>query len=92
MSQIHDGVIKNKIEPLLYEYEYNKGKEFKLIMESQYNAIKFVRDFNKVSQGVIGISPKEAFKNISKIGINPSNKDINAFKDFYLYDGNKIKL
>lgn len=85
-------VIKNKIEPVLYEYEYKEGKEFKLIMEAQYNAIKFVRDFNKVSQGVIGISPEEAFKNISKIGINPSNKDINAFKDFYLYDGNKIKL
>ena len=53
---------------------------------------KFIKIFNKISFGVIGISPEEAFKNISKIGISPSNKDINAFKDFYLYDGNKIKL
>ena len=85
-------IIKDKIEPVLYEYEYKNAKEFELIMSAQYNALKFIKNFNKISFGVIGISPEEAFKNISKIGISPSNKDINAFKDFYLYDGNKIKL
>ncbi len=85
-------ISKDKVEPIFYEYEYKNSKEFELIMKAQYNALRFIRDFNDVSYGVIRISPTEAFKDISKIGINPSNKDIEAFKDFYLYDGNKIKL
>lgn len=85
-------MIKDKIEPVLYEYEYKEAKEFEMIMRTQYNALKFIRSFNKISFGVININPETSFKNISKIGITPSKEDINVFKDFSLYDGKKIRL
>lgn len=85
-------ITNNEVKPIFYEYEYKNSKEFNYILSAQKNALEFIKDFNEITFGVIRLDSYSAFKNISKLGINPSKEDIEYFSDFSLYDGKRIKL
>ena len=70
-----------------YEYEYNNSSEKKYLEKIQEGAIDFIWDFSKSElSNTINITPSIAILNFNKLGNNPSNDDLNYFKEMSFYD------
>lgn len=78
-----------KIEPVLYEYEYENTIEDKKYREIQDGAIQFIKDYKEsYLSKLLVIDNKLSFYNIEKLIIYPSLKDVKYFGDFkFLDDG-----
>lgn len=71
--------IKNKLEPLLADYEYENDLEsLKLVDNLQNGAIKFIEDYKKNNLN-IKLNSNICSYNILKFGSSPTKKDIKIF-------------
>lgn len=78
-----------KIEPVLYDYEYDGTVEDEKYREIQEGAIKFIEDYrDSYLSKILVIDNQLAFYNMEKLIIYPNLKDVNCFGDFkFLDDG-----
>ena len=82
----------NKYIPVLAEYEYTQ-EEKEIFMEIQKGALQFVREFNSSNlNSLIKIEPRIAFKRIEKLGLNPTIKDLQLFKNIHYIETVKLHL
>ena len=62
-------------------------------MEIQKGALQFVREFNSSNlNSLIKIEPRIAFKRIEKLGLNPTIKDLQLFKNIHYIETVKLHL
>ena len=82
----------NRYIPILAEYEYNQ-EEKEIFVKIQEGAIHFVKEFNISNlNSVIKIEPDLAFKRIEKLGLNPSGRDLELFKNIPYVETVKLHL
>lgn len=84
---------KKKIEPVLYEYEYDEGVETEAYKQIQEGALNFIKDFRDSDlKYIVNISKKDAFTNMMKFAYYPRLKDTKMFGDFKFLEDDVIYL
>lgn len=74
--------LKNEVE--FYDFEYKGTDTFDKIEEFQKGALQFVKDYN--NKGKVKIDEYTCMKDFFEFGNNPTNEDIEKFKEIYFYD------
>lgn len=84
--------IKNEIHPIIQENDIPENT-MKFILEIQEGAIKFVEDFKEFGNFFYQVFEDGIFyRDILNIGLNPTNKVIQMFMNFEIYDEKVEKL
>lgn len=84
---------KNKIVPVLLEYEYSDGIEKQSYEEIQKGALDFISDFVKSDlKNYIDMNPHVSFYSMMQFAYYPRKTDIMAFGDFRFLEDDIVYL
>lgn len=82
-----------KIEPVLYNYEYDDGVETRAYKSIQAGALKFIKDYRNSDLKLIHFfDEKDSFSNMMKFAYYPRIKDVKMFGDFKFLEDDIIYL
>lgn len=85
--------VKDKIEPVLLDYEYKEGTEKNSYEKIQEGALKFIVDFtNSDLKYILKIDERLSFYNMMKFAYHPTLKDVEKFGDFKFLEDDIIYL
>lgn len=83
--------INNKIEPVLDENDISENIMKKILM-IQAGAKRFITDYKRNKCFKYKMNSYEYSYNFYQIGLNPDEKNIKLFNDFFTYDQKRIEL